>query len=121
MHGRDYAPQPIVSQVQVHSLYALSELLPRDCVLVLIWLPVRPDFKALLEQDAEMRQSFDVFEGTLKSIRLSNVRTVWPTDNEFESFGSDQFRDVVHYSPDGIRRVSAILANAILGARTAPS
>ncbi len=121
MHGRDYAPQPIVSEVQVHSLYALSELLPRDCVLVLIWLPVRPDFEALLEQDAEMRQSFDVFERTLESIRLSNVRTVWPKDNEFESFGADQFRDVVHYSPEGIRRVSAILANAIREARTAPN
>lgn len=113
MHGRGYAPRPVVSDVQVHSLYALSELLPRDCVLVLIWLPVRPDFAEALRHDPEMRESFQVFQETLESIQLPNVRTVWPKSIEEEAFASDQFRDVVHYSPEGIRRVSTVLANAI--------
>lgn len=110
-----YTPPTVVSQVQVEALRELAELLPADCTLHLVWLPVRDDFAAWLEDDAEARERLRAFRALIERAGAARVRVQWHEDANALGYVESDFMDVVHYTDAGRDKVCALLAADLRG------
>lgn len=110
---RGYAPEPKVSNVQVRALEDLLQMIPEQCTLYLVWLPVRADFTAMLEEDAQAKASYDAFRAFIKTVHAPRVRVEWCDPAATPEFTGGDFTDIVHYSEQGIVKTAALLSRLI--------
>lgn len=111
--GRGYAPAPAISAVQLKALNDLRALIPRDCLLLLSWLPVREDFVAALTSDREMKASYETFRAVMTALSLDGVYVDWLDNAGGRLMPRSDFTDVVHFTEEGAAKVDGFLAEAL--------
>ena len=105
---QQYVPEPKVSPLELAALHELGTLLPRGCVLLYAWLPVRGDFAAAVQQDSAEKQSYEIFRDAVERAKGPGVALVW-ADNTRLNMNNTDFTDLVHYTTNGIEKVCGAL------------
>lgn len=112
--GSDYVPPPCVSEVQIMSINALAELMPSNCQLTLVWLPIEGKFARALLDDENLNESYELYRRLIERYRGSNTKLIWWERNDELEALEHSFIDAVHYSPQGMACMTNALANTLL-------
>lgn len=114
---RALAPQTRIAEMQVEALAELRALLPERTRLVLVWLPVRDDFRDYLETP---EHGFAGLKSKLKSIE-PGADLIWVDRAADWDMTGDDFTDIVHYTESGLEKTCDHLGDAVRALAAADS
>ena len=104
-------PDGPISEVQLHALRELADLMPERTQLLLVWLPFRSDFQDLVAATPERAASEQRFREVVKGFTHPRVKIAWL--EEPASLGlepQDYMPDGAHFHSSGRARLVQALA-----------
>lgn len=102
-------PSPILA----HALTQIIELVPDECVVVLVRLPYRPDVEQRVMRPGQYRKANDQFKDFVSAQQSGNVHVVWHDDAESLELSDDDFtRDGTHFTKSGLSKAASIMGRA---------
>ena len=109
-----YSPN-VLSKVQVDALMELPEMLPSDCNLILMWLPVEEEYRESLENSGAAGVEYRKYKGLIESVEHPRLKVLWIEDDSVIGLEQGDFMDLVHYTEPGMEKLGAFLLELLPG------
>jgi len=110
---KHYLTGKTVNEIQRQSIIWMTENVPEDCTLLLIMPPVLRHPEEILIDSPEMLERYTAFHDFLTGLTSDRVSVRFYEDPGEFQLTAKHFVDGIHYSPEGVEKAGAIIADAI--------
>jgi hypothetical protein len=101
-----------VARNQVDALSKILDLVPENCRVALVWLPLSASTLEIIEDSPQMIESRDTFNAIIDALNHPKLKVYrYETPEQIGINNSDYTNDGIHFKPKGRRKITRTIAN----------